>query len=92
MAALVVILLWTTGANRRGWSMSTSYVWWRVLANPILRREIEAAQLEQPQWEATIPLDVLASAPFPKLVVSGGWSRAFVPRQGEGLTQPVQQC
>jgi pimeloyl-ACP methyl ester carboxylesterase len=47
------------------------------LADPITRRGIEAARLEQPQWEATIPLDVLAAAPFPKLVVSGGWSRAF---------------
>lgn len=47
------------------------------LADPIMRRGIEAARLEQPQWEAAIPLDVLAAAPFPKLVVSGGWSRAF---------------
>lgn len=42
-----------------------------------MRRGIEAARLEQPQWEATIPLDALAEATFPKLVVSGGWSRAF---------------
>lgn len=49
----------------------------RDLADPIMRRGIEAARLEQPQWEATIPLDVLAAAPFPKLVVSGGWNQAF---------------
>lgn len=41
------------------------------------RRGIEAARYEQPQWEAEIPLDVPAAAPFPKMVVSGGWSRAF---------------
>ena len=42
-----------------------------------MRRGIEAARLEQPQWEATIPLEALAEATVPKLVVSGGWSRAF---------------
>ncbi|HKV84407.1 MAG TPA: alpha/beta hydrolase [Ktedonobacterales bacterium] len=47
------------------------------LADPIMRRGIETARLEQPQWEATIPLDALAAASFPKLVVSGGWSPAF---------------
>lgn len=49
----------------------------RDLVDPIMRRGIEAARLEQPQWEATIPLNVLAAAPFPKLVISGGWSPAF---------------
>jgi hypothetical protein len=33
--------------------------------------------LERHPWEAEIPLDELAAAPFPKLVVSGGWSPAF---------------
>lgn len=47
------------------------------LADPVMRRGIEASRLEQPQWEATIPLDTLAAAPFRKLVVSGGWSGAF---------------
>jgi pimeloyl-ACP methyl ester carboxylesterase len=28
-------------------------------------------------WEADIPLEVLASVPFPKLVISGGHSRVF---------------
>jgi pimeloyl-ACP methyl ester carboxylesterase len=28
-------------------------------------------------WDATIPLDALAAAPFPKLVVSGGHSALF---------------
>jgi pimeloyl-ACP methyl ester carboxylesterase len=49
----------------------------RELADPVARRGIEAARLEQPQWEAAISLAALAAAPFPKLVVSGGWSRAF---------------
>jgi len=33
--------------------------------------------VERPPWEAEIPLDDLAAAPFPKLVVSGGHSAAF---------------
>ena len=33
--------------------------------------------VERPPWEAEIPLDELAVAPFPKLVVSGGHSAAF---------------
>ena len=33
--------------------------------------------VERPPWEAQPPLDELAAAPFPKLVVSGGWSDAF---------------
>jgi hypothetical protein len=33
--------------------------------------------VERPPWEAEIPLDELAAAPFPKLVVSGGHSAAF---------------
>jgi pimeloyl-ACP methyl ester carboxylesterase len=31
---------------------------------------------ERPPWEAEIPLDVLRAAPFPKLVVRGGWDIA----------------
>jgi hypothetical protein len=33
--------------------------------------------VERGPWEARPPLDELAAAPFPKLVVSGGWSPAF---------------
>jgi hypothetical protein len=33
--------------------------------------------VERPPWEAEIPLDELAAAPFRKLVVSGGHSAAF---------------
>jgi pimeloyl-ACP methyl ester carboxylesterase len=33
--------------------------------------------LERGPWEAQPPLDELRTAPFPKLVVSGGWSAAF---------------
>jgi hypothetical protein len=32
---------------------------------------------ERPPWEAEIPLDDLAAAPFPKLVVSGAHNPAF---------------
>ncbi len=47
------------------------------LASEVGRRGVEATMREQPQWEADIPLDALAAAPFPKLVVSGGWNRAL---------------
>ena len=33
--------------------------------------------VERAPWEAEIPLDALAAAPFPKLVVSGGHNAAF---------------
>jgi hypothetical protein len=33
--------------------------------------------LERHPWEAEIPLDELAAAPFPKLVVSGAHSEPF---------------
>lgn len=49
----------------------------RDLADPVGRRGVDAARYEQPQWEADILLDALAATPFPKLVISGGWSRAF---------------
>jgi hypothetical protein len=32
---------------------------------------------ERPPWEADLPLDDLAAAPFPKLVISGDHSEAF---------------
>lgn len=42
-----------------------------------LARGVELLRGERPPWEAEIPLDALAAAPFPKLVISGGHSRAF---------------
>src|SRR5262249_19876352 len=42
-------------------------------------RAFAAAQsswIERPPWEATIPLDELAAAEFPKLVVRGAWDAA----------------
>lgn len=33
---------------------------------------IRATMVERPPWEAKIPLELLASKPFPKLVISGG--------------------
>jgi hypothetical protein len=33
--------------------------------------------VERGPWEARPPLDELRASPFPKLVVSGGWSAAF---------------
>ena len=44
---------------------------------PGLEQGIRATMVERGPWEAVIPLDELAAAPFPKLVVSGGHSAAF---------------
>ncbi len=44
---------------------------------PGLEQGIRATIAERPPWEAVIPLDELAAAPFPKLVVSGGHDPAF---------------
>lgn len=44
---------------------------------PGLERGARAAMAERPPWEAQIPLDELAAAPFPKLVVSGAHNPAF---------------
>ena len=44
---------------------------------PDLEQGALAAQAERPPWEAEIPLDELAAAPFPKLVVSGAHNPAF---------------
>jgi pimeloyl-ACP methyl ester carboxylesterase len=44
---------------------------------PVIDQGARAAMAERPPWEAAIPLDDLASAPFPKLVISGAHSPAF---------------
>ena len=38
-------------------------------------RALASSATERPPWEAAIPLAVLRGAPFPRLVVSGGWER-----------------
>jgi pimeloyl-ACP methyl ester carboxylesterase len=42
-----------------------------------LMRGVELLKRERPSWEAEIPLEQLAAAEFPVLVVSGGHSPAF---------------
>jgi pimeloyl-ACP methyl ester carboxylesterase len=42
-----------------------------------LEQGVRALMAERPPWEAAIPLDELAAAPFRKLVISGGHSAAF---------------
>jgi hypothetical protein len=44
---------------------------------PELERGARVLLVERPPWEAEIPVDALAAAPFPKLVVSGGASRGL---------------
>jgi pimeloyl-ACP methyl ester carboxylesterase len=42
-----------------------------------LRRGVELLARERPPWEAEVPVDALARAPFRKLVISGGHSEVF---------------
>jgi pimeloyl-ACP methyl ester carboxylesterase len=42
-----------------------------------LEQGARVLQVERGPWEARPPLDALRAAPFPKLVVSGGWSASF---------------
>jgi pimeloyl-ACP methyl ester carboxylesterase len=42
-----------------------------------LEHGAQLAARERPPWEAEVPFGVLAAAPFPKLVISGGHSPAF---------------
>jgi pimeloyl-ACP methyl ester carboxylesterase len=49
----------------------------RILATPAAVRGITATMQECPPWEADVPLATLATAAFPTLVVSGGWSPAL---------------
>jgi pimeloyl-ACP methyl ester carboxylesterase len=42
-----------------------------------LQRGVELLKAERPSWEADVPLERLASAGFPVLVISGGHSPAF---------------
>ena len=44
---------------------------------PELEQGIRATMAERAPWEAEIPLEHLAAAPFPKLVVSGAHNAAF---------------
>jgi pimeloyl-ACP methyl ester carboxylesterase len=45
--------------------------------SPALLQGARTLMVERPPWQADIPLDELAAAPFPKLVVSGAHSAAF---------------
>jgi pimeloyl-ACP methyl ester carboxylesterase len=44
---------------------------------PEVERGMRALMAERPPWEAEIPLDELAAAPFHKLVISGAHNAAF---------------
>jgi pimeloyl-ACP methyl ester carboxylesterase len=45
--------------------------------SPALEQGVRTLMVERAPWEAQPPIDELAAAPFPKLVVSGGHSAAF---------------
>ena len=38
--------------------------------------EMRTSMYQRPPWDAVLPLDALAAAPFAKLVVAGGWDTA----------------
>jgi len=38
--------------------------------------ESRTSMFQRPPWEAVLPLDELARAPFPKLAITGGWDTA----------------
>jgi pimeloyl-ACP methyl ester carboxylesterase len=44
---------------------------------PEVEASVRAMMVERAPWEAEIPLDALAAAPFPKLVISGEHNAAF---------------
>jgi pimeloyl-ACP methyl ester carboxylesterase len=44
---------------------------------PAQEHAVRAMMWEQPPWEAEIDLERIAGAPFPALILSGGWSAAF---------------
>lgn len=44
---------------------------------PDLEQGARALMVERGPWEARPPLAELAATPYPKLVVSGGWSGVF---------------
>lgn len=48
-----------------------------IRASPELEQGARLLRTERPPWEAEIPLEALAAASFPKLVVSGGHDAAF---------------
>ncbi len=48
-----------------------------VELSPVERKAVEAHMAEAPPWTVPIPLDALAAAPFPKLVISGDWNPAL---------------
>jgi pimeloyl-ACP methyl ester carboxylesterase len=47
-----------------------------VLPAP-MEREVRLLMHERPPWEASLPIDALRAARFPKLVVTGGWDPVF---------------
>jgi pimeloyl-ACP methyl ester carboxylesterase len=55
-----------------------------VRLKPAAAEAVRAAMSERPPWEAEIPLDALAAAPFPRLVVCGAWDTAPAPAQDLG--------
>lgn len=51
---------------------------------PMDHAAIRCSMGQRLPWEAELPLAPLAAAPFPKLVVSGGWDRASASARGLG--------
>jgi hypothetical protein len=76
--------LWSDGPRDRREFLAAFYA--EVAGRPVelpdplpaaLDQGARMLMVERGPWEAVPPLDELAASPFPKLVVSGGWSAAF---------------
>ncbi len=49
----------------------------KLQLTPAYRKGIRATMLEGRPWTVAVPSEVVKAAPWPKLVVSGGWNPAF---------------
>jgi len=75
--------------------------WLRLSTEPVgiplpeptatMLRAAQTAMHERPCWEAEIPVEELAAAPWPRLVISGAWDR--VPQQFRIFAgEPLMAC
>lgn len=76
--------LWSEGPRRPRDFLAAFYA--AVAGRPVdlpdplpadLEQGARTLMVERGPWEAEPPLDALRAAPYPKLVISGGWNAAF---------------
>lgn len=59
--------------------------------SPARLRAVHTSMRERPLWEADVPLEPLAAAPWPKLVVPGTWEDA-PPLYRQYAGEPLIAC